>query len=134
MSLKSYSQVNSLKQPLEQQIKGLITYFTSALQKDINYVLLFGSCAKGTATYRSDIDILVILDTRKLTFKDVQTRRKQLEQENESLFFEPLPVQLSFIKLEALYSNNQITREALREGILIFGNEKAFKEALKESA
>ena len=62
----------------EAEIAGIVQLIVSAVNPE--EVILFGSYAKGVATFRSDLDLLVVLDTqlplqrRKDLFQGIQNR------------------------------------------------------------
>ena len=62
----------------EAEIAGIVRLIVSAVNPE--EVILFGSYAKGVATFRSDLDLLVVLDTqlplqrRKDLFQTIQNR------------------------------------------------------------
>lgn len=62
----------------EEEIAGIIKLIAAAVSPE--EIILFGSYAKGVATFRSDLDLLVIIDTqlplqrRKESFKSIQDR------------------------------------------------------------
>ena len=82
--------VNLLKLPLLQpklltEINSLSQAFASsrkvAILRQVESILLIGSCSRGQATYRSDIDLLVILKEGPLTYTRVRQLRDIFESE-----------------------------------------------------
>ncbi len=81
MALRTYSRVESLQPLLADQVLNIAERLKVApLMQEILGVLLTGSCARGEATYRSDIDFLVILRDPPLNYSRVTKLRAALIQ------------------------------------------------------
>ena len=84
----------------------------------IEKAILFGSYARGTSTRRSDVDIIVVLDTDKRFFErydgfnDIESYLGTLHA--DLLIYTPMEL--------ASCSNRPFIRRALDEGILLYGS------------
>lgn len=84
------------------QVINIQTAFKNAHQSDrlgeIDAVLLIGSCSIGEATFRSDIDLLVVLRNGPLHYGRVKEIRDRIEEAVLSEFLlKPLPIQLTVV-------------------------------------
>lgn len=75
----------------------------------VNYCYLFGSYAKGTATERSDVDLLVSTDVTGLKFYGLAERLRESLKKNVDL-----------INVEQLSDNMDLLNEIMKEGIRIY--------------
>lgn len=110
-SLPVPTKVPSLREPLEAQIRALTSSFPNA--PGIMRLYLFGSCARGEATYRSDVDLLAV-QMEAPTFARVAAIRDFVEAAfaksgMASVLSSPLPVQIQAI---AEASEDRFTRES----------------------
>ena len=117
-----YTQVTSLSDSLSRQVEGLRQHFP--LSDEIGAVLLLGSCSRGEATYRSDIDILIVLTGNKLTYGKVQEIRDGVEagfdaNGQKACLSEPLPVQFTVVLRSALKSAEPAMKQALLHKIVL---------------
>ncbi len=78
--------------------------------KNIEYCYLFGSYAKGKATEKSDVDLLVSANISGMEFFDfVETLREKLNK------------RVDVLTKEQLKDNNELVTEILKDGIKIYG-------------
>lgn len=117
----------------KERVKHLSTPFVDTLDSimsiivtldDIEKVLLFGSCSRGTQTEHSDIDLLLIIDSNKIGIP-----LKQLEQKNGTTIYEQFSfnrkkeVELLFADKE-VYGNSadpkSVYRRIKEEGIVLY--------------
>ena len=75
----------------------------------VHYCYLFGSYAKGTATERSDVDLLVSTDVSGLKFYGLAERLREALKKNVDL-----------INVEQLSDNMDLLNEIMKEGIRIY--------------
>ena len=75
----------------------------------IGEVYLFGSYAKGTATERSDVDLLVSTDVSGLKFYGLAERLREALKKN-----------IDLINVEQLSDNMDLLNEIMKEGIRIY--------------
>lgn len=75
----------------------------------VHYCYLFGSYAKGTATERSDVDLLVSTDVSGLKFYGLAERLREVLKKNVDL-----------INVEQLSDNMDLLNEIMKEGIRIY--------------
>jgi predicted nucleotidyltransferase len=120
--LRQYTKIFSLNLPLSKQVDGLQRYFP--LAGEIGAVLLVGSCSRGEATYRSDVDILVLLNTDKLTYGKVRDVRDRIEQGfasqgQEALLTQPLPVQFTVVLASAITTSEPGMKLALLDKVIL---------------
>ena len=77
---------------------------------NVSYAYLFGSYAKGKATEKSDIDILISAEITGIKFFDlVETLREKLGKK------------VDLLNLEQLKDNSALVNEILKDGIKIYG-------------
>ena len=76
----------------------------------VEFSYLFGSNAKGKATEKSDVDLLVSTETTGLTFFEMTERLR-----------ESLHKKVDLLDLKQLSNNENLLREVLKEGIKIYG-------------
>ena len=90
------------------EIKNLCTDVFSEF--DVEYCYLFGSYAKGKATEKSDVDLLVSTDVSGMCFYDlVEALRERLKKK------------VDVLKLEQVNDNNALLNDILKDGIKIYG-------------
>ena len=76
----------------------------------VEFSYLFGSYAKGKATEKSDVDLLVSTERTGLTFFEMTERLR-----------ESLHKKVDLLDLKQLSNNENLLREVLKEGIKIYG-------------
>jgi predicted nucleotidyltransferase len=116
-----FTTVKSLTQPLEQQICTLAAGFTPGLlEGEIEGVLLSGSCARGEATHRSDIDLLVVLKSGPLNYSRVQRLRDALEEAIPAeTLSAPLQVNFQFVLASVFETQEPAMAQALVEARIL---------------
>lgn len=77
---------------------------------DVEYCYLFGSYAKGTATEKSDIDLLISTPVSGMLFYDMVEALR-----------EALMKRIDLLTVEQLKDNMELTNEILKDGIKIYG-------------
>jgi predicted nucleotidyltransferase len=125
-----YSQVSSLQAPLKSQIDSIKASFP--INANILSTLLLGSCSRGTATYRSDIDILVVIDGEILNYGVVTSTRDWIESEFEkkaqlSTLTQPLEVQFTIVLKSVFNTSEPAMRDALSHAIALVDPLHLFK-------
>lgn len=114
-----WSRVPSLRGPLKAQIDALGREVTPILQDsttDALGVLLTGSCSRGEATYRSDVDLLVVLATAPLNYSRVRTLRDRFEARLSRAAQEsPLACEIHFVLSSVFETREPAMRGALKE-------------------
>lgn len=78
----------------------------------VKFCYLFGSYAKGTATERSDVDLLVSADVSGIKYYGLAERLREALKKNVDL-----------INIEQLADNMELLNEVMREGIRIYVQE-----------
>ena len=91
-----------------ERIKQICTDIFISYQVDFCY--LFGSYAKGTATEKSDVDLLVSTETTGLRFFEMTERLRQ-----------SLHKKVDLLDLKQLLHNEDLLHEVLKEGVKIYG-------------
>ena len=76
----------------------------------VEFCYLFGSYVKGTATERSDVDLLVSTETTGLRFYEMAERLR-----------ESLHKKVDLLDAKQLVNNEKLIHEVLKEGIRIYG-------------
>lgn len=125
----------SLKNTLKAQIVELQSVFSRFSDPHLLGVLLFGSCARGEATYRSDVDILLVFETSHLTYGFVQSARDNVEKHfrnsgKELALSKPLPVQTTVVASSVFATNEPGMTQALTESLLLFDRKGTMKDNL----
>lgn len=106
---------------MQEEFKDLIFRFARHASVDeIAYIFLFGSVAKGEADRRSDVDILIVLDTDNSDFEemDAKTRISELALTLEKEFDRNIQVIFTNKKYERLDAH--LIEEVLKDGIILF--------------
>lgn len=76
----------------------------------VRYCYLFGSYAKGKATERSDVDLLVSSETTGLRFYELAEKLR-----------EKLRKKIDLLDVKQLAGNSELLDEVLKDGIRIYG-------------
>ena len=76
----------------------------------VEYCYLFGSYAKGKATERSDVDLLISTETTGLRFYEMAERLR-----------ESLHKKVDLLDAKQLVNNEKLIHEVLKEGIRLYG-------------
>jgi predicted nucleotidyltransferase len=125
-----FTKVPSLGPLLDRQISELKRFLPHL--KEVKGILLSGSCARGEATYRSDIDLLIILENGPLNYSRVQQIRDNIEQgliaqSKADLLDAPLPVQITVV-LDSVFSTSEpAMRDALKSALILVNPEGTLK-------
>lgn len=119
-----FTAISSLLTPLREQIAGIKNILSKFDQDFFVGAILFGSCSRGEATYRSDIDIMLIFDQSNLDFKFVQTTRDLVEghflaHNSSKLLSTPLPVEFQVVRVSAFSSTEEEMKKNLHTGIVL---------------
>ncbi len=77
---------------------------------DVEYCYLFGSYAKGKATEKSDVDLLISTSVTGMQFYDLMEAVR-----------EGLKKKVDVLNLEQLHDNPELINEILRDGVKIYG-------------
>ena len=107
--------VNRADLSVEEIRKQLEPYFD---ERCVEKAIVFGSFARGTATRRSDIDVIIVMDTDKRFFERYD-EFSDIGNCIEGLHIDILiytPAEIESI------SDRHFIRGALKEGIVIYGN------------
>lgn len=113
------SQVPSLNPKLEKVLEDLRKKFPANLLPLLDSVLLIGSASRGAATYRSDLDLLVVLREGPLQFERVRSLRDQFEREWLQHIQSPLPFQVNFVLPSVRSTQEPAMRDALTKAIML---------------
>lgn len=119
-----FTAIPSLLVPLREQITGIKNILNTFHQDLFVGAILFGSCSRGNATYRSDIDIMLIFEQNNLDFKFVQTTRDSVENHffkhgSSTLLKTPLPVEFQVVRTSVFSSTEEEMKKNLRTGIIL---------------
>jgi len=106
---------------IQEEFKDLIFRFARhASVNEVAYIFLFGSVAKGDADRRSDIDILIVLDTYSKNIEDMEARTRvselalTLEKEYDR------NVQIVFTNKNYTGLDEHFIENVLKDGILLY--------------
>ena len=77
---------------------------------EVEYCILFGSYANGTATEKSDVDLLVASNVTGMDFYGMAEELR-----------EALQKKVDLLNLEQLYNNQNLLNNILKDGIKIYG-------------
>lgn len=110
--------------PLREQISGIKAILNTFDQDSFVGAILFGSCSRGTATYRSDVDIMLIFEQNDLDFKFVQNTRDSVEHHffkhgSSILLTTPLSVEFQVVRASVFSSTEEEMKKNLRTGIIL---------------
>ena len=83
-------------------------------------VLLIGSTSRGMATYRSDIDLLVVLKDGDLHFGRVQNLRDHLDHALADVADTPLPIHANFVLPSVIDTKEPAMQRALLSAIILW--------------
>lgn len=106
---------------IQEEFKDIVFKFARHASTDeVAYIFLFGSVAKGDADRRSDIDILIVLDTDKQDLDEIETKTRvsELALTLEREFDRNIQVIFTNRRFEGLDAH--FIEEVLKEGILLF--------------
>jgi predicted nucleotidyltransferase len=122
-----YSSVPTLQPKIEIQMRQIQSALLTLSVVNLVGIILYGSVARGHATYRSDVDLLVIIRQDTLTYSDVQLVRDLIEAHFNQLGLSeileaPLPVQLTVVRDSVFNSTEPDLQEALLSGIIFLDN------------
>ncbi len=136
--MQQFTSIPSLKDPLQQQIQNLQAGLARFQDENVAGILLIGSCSRGEATYRSDIDLLLILNEAQLKYDRVQEIRNSVELHFQrmgcqELLETPLPVQLTVVLKSVFTTQEPAMIEALQRAIVLWERDGTISSALKEN-
>ncbi len=120
-----FSNVPSLQGPLEEEIKKLATFLKEEFDAIAFGSLLIGSCSRGDANYRSDVDILVVLKEGPLKYERVVKLRGAFD--SRATLGEPLGYQLNFVLSDVFETEEPAMREALRKAVILVDGKSAHR-------
>lgn len=106
---------------IQEEFKDLIFKFARhASMDEVAYIFLFGSVAKGDADRRSDVDILVVLDTFDKDFEDMgaKARISELALTFEKEYDRGIQVIFTNKNYESL--DQHFIEEVLKEGMILY--------------
>ena len=107
--LAEYNRIDETKGILSiEKIKEIISPILA--ENDIGLCILFGSYARGTATEKSDIDLLIKTKLKGLSFYGLFDQIK-----------EALHKKIDLLRIEDLKDNSELLSEILRYGVRIYG-------------
>lgn len=107
--LAEYNRIDETKGILSiEKIKEIISPILA--ENDIELCILFGSYARGTATEKSDIDLLIKTKLKGLSFYGLFDQIK-----------EALHKKIDLLRIEDLKDNSELLSEILRYGVRIYG-------------
>lgn len=124
--MRRFTSVPSLIEPLRTQIRGLVSGLRSYSDPRVSGIVLTGSCSRGEATYRSDVDLLVILGlgpgalnysvTREIR-DSIESHFKRLDA--DELLRQPLPVEVTVVLESVFETQEPAMLDALNKCLLI---------------
>ncbi len=125
-----FSSVASLEPKLRKQIENIATRLPKLLpENEVWGCLLIGSCSRGAATFRSDIDLLFILKSPPLDYERVSKLRDGLEKQWDQ---DPLPIQCTFV-LENVFSTSEpAMQQALKSAWVLWDVEGRIQRGLEK--
>lgn len=106
---------------MQEEFKDIVFKFSRhASVDDVAYIFLFGSVAKGDADRRSDVDILVVLDTFDKDFEDMGAKKRisELALTLEKEYDRGIQVVFTNKNYEGL--DEHFIEEVLKEGIVSY--------------
>lgn len=132
-----YTRIKSLVIPLSEQITKIQSLLSQYKQNQFAGAMLFGSCSRREATYRSDIDVMLIFDQDELNFSFVQKTRDSVESffavnQMSAVLIEPLRVEFQVVRINIFNSKEQATIKNLRQGQLLFDSKGELKKMMEK--
>jgi len=124
LSFFDYEKLNNL--PPER--KRAIMQFLDKIKLKPLICLIFGSTAKGTFDKKSDIDILLIYNTR-------ESEDKKLKKEIESITgvdIQTVIIDFEYFKEQILKQEDKVITHAIKTGFVISGFDNFYREVLNE--
>lgn len=113
---------------IQDEFKDLVFKFAKhASVEEVAYIFLFGSVAKGDADRRSDIDLLVVLDSYDRDYEEVEARTRiselafSLEKEHGK------SIQLIFTNKNFEGLDDHFIEVVLNEGILLYSRSPSIR-------
>jgi predicted nucleotidyltransferase len=106
---------------IQEEFKDLVFKFARYASTDeVAYIFLFGSVAKGNADRRSDVDMLVVLDTENPDFEKMEAKItiSELALTLEKEFDRNIQVVFTNRKYEGI--DAYLIQKVLKEGIVLF--------------
>jgi|GEM_PF-591885 len=108
---------------IQEEFKELVFKFARYASVDkVAYIFLFGSVAKGDTDRRSDVDLLIVLDTYSRNYEkiDAKTKISELALTLEKEYDRRIQVVFTNKNYDGL--DGYFIEKALREGILLYSN------------
>ncbi|MEW6069195.1 MAG: nucleotidyltransferase domain-containing protein [Candidatus Thermoplasmatota archaeon] len=107
---------------LPENYKSAVLGITEILKRSYKpeKIILYGSCKEGEVDENSDIDMLIIKNTKKKKFIDRWMEvQKLIKEENNRIPFEPLIFTSEEIK-KALKEGNQFIQDIIKKGEVLY--------------
>ena len=105
-------------------IDNLISKLTEKFMSEIHSIILFGSYAKGTATKKSDIDLLFIVGNIKdKTLRESIERESASYQYSHNIKINPLITDIQEFKKMLNAKELNVGKEVREQGISLYGHE-----------
>ena len=109
-------------------IESLIEKITTKFVADIHSIVLFGSYAKGSATNKSDVDLLFIVsDLKNKSVRKAIERECASFQYSHNILVSPLITDVVEFRKMLRAKEMNIGKEAKEHGILVFGSEQFWR-------
>jgi predicted nucleotidyltransferase len=112
--------------------KSMLSYYLSKLERisgdNLLFVVLYGSVARGTAGPASDVDLQIVLEKKEKRDKITSLNVRTSEKFGTGISAEVLD--LNNLK-SLIRSREPIIKEIQNEGIVLYGDEKEYRELLK---
>ena len=132
-----YTKVQTLQPVLATQINELKKALSLYQQEGFLGAILFGSCALGNATYRSDIDIFLIFAIEKLDFSFVSSIRENVDGffekiNKREMLEQPLPVEFQVVRETVFLTSESEIKKNLKSGIILVDNSGRLGRQIRE--
>ena len=109
-------------------IESLIEKITTKFVADIHSIVLFGSYAKGSATNKSDVDLLFIVsDLKNKSVRKAIERECASFQYSHNILVSPLITDVVEFRKMLRAKEMNIGKEAKEHGISVFGSEQFWR-------
>ncbi len=133
--MSSWTQIPSLRAALEKQIRGIIADFPrDVLESEIEGIFLVGSCSEGKATYRSDLDLLVVLKNPPLKYGRVVDLREKIEAKMPlAALSEPLACEFHFVLPDVADTSEPAMMDSISKATILidpYGKLKSLREKI----
>jgi len=116
---ENLNRINTIKMQMKRKVvEKIVKILAEKYQPE--KIILFGSYAYGKPTEESDIDLLIVKDTRLPFYKRLSEVRKLVSEARRGNAFEPLVVTPAELR-KKLERGDEFFKEILKKGRVLYG-------------